>query len=349
MHTFLDLLAELLVFMIAFFLSSVLEEFLKMKDLMKKVIVLASIFTCVSLFAFSASAQHSNDTERASSQVEKDSFTPINLDRYLEEVSLSDASLTRFFKCYNNPFYARRFLPSCFVHINDFLKFLPGQTDPWSYTTTIFSMFLTKLKGCIWTNSFALADLLESLPQYLQPLAFTDKFRQELKDQLRQKVVLFAVKDPNECVEILMTDFDRYHDVLNKMTECQCEVTRFLDTSFDRLIWDPADDKVVWESFKRLGKALTGLADQRIISIDNCNEIVWSLLHSFTRFLNVAAIALRPAWYEHVLKEIESQPFLRGDEVDPAMETKKTYLTKAVKLGYAQTLMVQKNLVVPQN
>lgn len=320
-----------------------------MKDLMKKVCVVTFVFACASSFAVNASSQSHNATRSDVSHVHHQNTAPINVDRYLEEVALSDAGLTSFFKRYNNPFYAQRFLPSCFVHINDFLKYLPGQTDPWAYTTTVFSMFLTKLKGCVWTNAFALADLIESLPSYLEPLTHTDKFRQEFKDQLRQKVVLFAVKDPTECVEILMTDFDRYHEVLNSMTDCHWEITRFLDASLDRLIWDPADDKVTWESFKRLGKALTVLADKRIITVDNCKEVIWSLLHTFKRFVDIAAVSMKSSWYEHVLKEIDEQKFLHGQEVDPAMETKAAYLTKVVKLGYAQMLMTQKNLLVPQN
>lgn len=323
-----------------------------MKGIMKKSFIATLVF--IGLIALLCKADTTYPMSGESPDVkpvphiEHNQSSPIDLKCYLDEVSLTESGLTNFFKCYNNPFYSRRFLPSCFLHVVDFLKFIPWQADPWSYSTTIFSMFLTKLKGCVWTNSFALVDLLESLPTHLEPLAFVDKFRQNFKDQLRQKTLMFAVKDPNECVDILLADFDRYHETLNKITEFQFELTRFLDTSCDRLIWDPSEDKVVWDSFKRLGFALKTLSDKRIILGENCNEIMWSLVHSFVRFVDVCSVSLSLKWYDHVLKDIVTATFLQAEEVDPLMQSKTAYLTKSIKLGYAQALMYQKNLVTPQ-
>lgn len=300
------------------------------------------------LTAYDNSSTHFNSASSVSS-ARSDISSPVDIDRYLKEVSLTEAGLTGFFKCYNNPFYKRRFLPSCFVHVTDFLKFLPGQQDPWSYVTTIFSLFLTKLKGCYWTNVFALNDLLEDLPRYLEPLTTLEKFREHFKEELRQKIVLFTLRDPAESVDLLMIDFDRYHDMLTKYADFQFETTRFLDTACDRLIWDPMDDKLVWESFKRLGSNLTVLADKRIITVENCNEILWSLVHSFEKFLSICGASLKPKWYDGALKEVNDLAFLRGEEVDPLMETKASYLTKALNLGYAHVVMLQKNLHVPQN
>ena len=128
---------------------------------MKRVVKKVCVFLCVSACCTalkgdnerSAGVNGTSGYQGSASHVDRQQVSnPLNLNRYLEEVSLTESGLTNFFKCYNNPFYSRRFLPSCFVHITDFLRFLPGQTDPWSYVTTVFSMFLTKMKGCGWTK-----------------------------------------------------------------------------------------------------------------------------------------------------------------------------------------------------
>ena len=195
--------------------------------------------------------------------------------------------------------------------------------------------------------TFVLADVLEALPAYLEPLTYVEHFRSSFKEELRQKMVMFAIKDPNECVEILMTDFDRYHDMLHKVSEFQSETVRFLDAALDRLIWDPADKKMVWESFKRIGKALEVLTDKQIVSKENGNEVIWSVLTSFAKFIDICGASMSAEWYKYALDEVDQLTFLHSEEVDPLMETKTAHLTKCLKLGYAQVLLLQKNLVAP--
>lgn len=264
---------------------------------------------------------------------------------FLRPVHFSKVGIESFFtKTFNTSLYSERFLPSCFIHIVDFLEYGLQHENPTTYFESVFNLFHQRLKESTWVNPYALISFFERLPELLEFLP--EQQNQELKHAVRSELEAallekFSLLKTNpdlfldETAEILINSIKQADDN-SSIKSLQNSVTRFLEGAINKLVWNPQDKIDVWKSVKLIAKKCELLYYYGIIgSMDDVNQLVWSLLYRFGYFINCAGPQLKYSFYQTVRSEIKTQnfSFLAIAEQEDWLTKKSDYLSKVITEG----------------
>lgn len=245
---------------------------------------------------------------------------------------------------YNHPEYTD-ILPACFAHVTDMCAYASRERLPLSFDERAFTLFHAKLLTCSWVNPYALLVLLEDTPRLVCPRmqqarhADVRALEQTLHDALLNNFQQLKT-DPQAFLED--TAHKLYASVHSGSTQdlqrLQYTFCRFLEHALSKLVWDPRDQKSVWESCLMIGEqiytwySLGMLPDNRA-----CNTCLWALLGRFAYFIECAGSRIHPATYHFMLDSLERYShdwvWLQTQELETWITPKSSFLRTIIEQG----------------
>ena len=277
---------------------------------------------------------------------------PLNMSHFLQNITLTETGLSHFYTCYNHQFYVRRFLPSCFLHVDDLLTYAKSMEEPHTYVQKIFSLFHERFKACTSDNPYALAQLLTLIPERIAFLFDPDERRLEGKDLyqlIRSKVedhLTHLDTNPSGFTNELATDLYAIVQTDRSRHATSFIITRFLEGALDKLIWSPDDKFDVWKSFKTIGTQLEVLHGNAIIqNPDALNHLLWSLVYRFCYFFELWGSAISIDSYDKMLAQAPTIHFLQLLEQEEHITTKLETLIRALRTGKMKAIAYKRGIL----
>ncbi len=270
------------------------------------------------------------------------------LNDYLRPVEFSKQGLSTFFKhCFLTTLYTERFLPACWAHIIDFIKYGTDNHKDRAFINGSLSLFQQRLSACSWVNPYTLLTFLEQAPELLNSYTRVeqktsqekelDALKKELQSSLMKNFGLLK-KDPNAfldttCRKLLeITSKDRDS---GSVRELQNRITQLMHSALSKLIWNPREKLDIWYSVTAIGTRLQILYDADLIAhVDDLNLLIWELLNRFNYFIDCAGSQLPPAFYKAIQDDVTNKKhgFLLLSEREPEFTSKEDFLLQTVIL-----------------
>jgi len=260
------------------------------------------------------------------------------LNEFLKPVEFSRTGLSSFFKhCFQDPLYTERFLPACFVHLTDFLKYGVSNKKPRSFATSALTLFQQRLSACAWVNPYALLSFLDQTPELLAPYATSTSENQMvkvIKNRLQQELANhfdLLKRDPtvflDQAAHKILTD-------VAEMNELQNRLAQLLVLAISKLVWNPKEKLDVWNLMTAIGTRLSMLYDLGLVSRDDLNLLTWTLINRFNYFIDCAGSQLSEDFYKKIQEEVvaDKYPFITLTENEPELMSKKEFILQHLVL-----------------
>ncbi len=280
-------------------------------------------------------------------------LSPKTIAHFFHQPKYSASNIKCFLRhTYNHPAYAQKFLAVNFSHVKTFLSYTDKSPQPRGYIESVLSLFKQKIKVTPYINSYACIEFLEHMPSLMQEYFNEEKEKQEKINNIKELIH-----------EYLYSNFNRLkhdpEDTLNDMSEkiydltvekpneetdisinkLQQTIISFLETSLNKLIWSPLDQKEIWESVKLIANQLEDLLLQNIIpNIETLDELYWTLINRFCYFLEISGNELNMESYELINNDIITQKSLLWTlkEREPHVTSKYRHLKYHLMLSEAK-------------
>jgi len=277
----------------------------------------------------------------------------VPLNTFARPIKFTRSGIKRFIKqTYNHSTYGQKFLAFNFSHIITLLGHAGQSSQPRAYCKSVFRLFGQKLKSVRYINTYALAELLDIMPDLLQNYCCPAQERSSKKELIKQYTYDFLLnqfeylkENPEEALELLA---DKLYTLTSTDTNCaeqdctsaelQQAVAQFLEVSIAKLIWSPYDQLDIWHSVKYIGRQFEKLAQAGILrNSQTVDELYWTLITSFCYFLELSGTELTQEFYQTAKQDIATEQELLWSlaEHDAFITPKKQYLERA--LFVAQT------------
>lgn len=267
------------------------------------------------------------------------------LNEFLRPVEFSKNGLSSFFKhCFQDPLYVERFLPACFVHLIDFLKYGVSNKKPRSFAISALILFQQRLSACAWVNPYALLSFLDQTPELLAPYAdnATEDHANATKNQMIRIIKTRLQQELAHHFDLLKKDPTVFldqtaHKILNdvsEMNELQHRLAQLLTLAFDKLIWNPKEKLDVWNLMAAIGTRLSMLHDLGLLLPDDLNLLAWTLINRFNYFIDCAGSQLSEDFYKKIQEEVvaDKYPFITIPENEPDLMSKKEFILQHLVL-----------------
>lgn len=281
------------------------------------------------------------------------------INRYLHEVVITKEQLPLFFKdIFSTNFYVERFLPSCFVHFDDFLRFGSERKKPCAFVSTTCALFTQRLTACTWVNPYALLDFLEKVPERLHyhvSSCEAHEAREVIKKELKNALLNCFDELKNEPEKFLDETAKKIDEALVEVAnplglrEMQARLTLFLLVAFSKLIWNPREKLDVWNLMTALASKLQNLYDARLIAnYDDLNMLLWALIYRFGYFIDCAGSQIPSSSYKNMQSELLTRKHLVFALAEPesSLITKEAYLEQIVIQGLSRSEAYEKGIFV---
>jgi len=277
---------------------------------------------------------------------------PLNASHFLQKVTLTEKGLEHFYTCYNNQLYIQRFLPNCFLHIDDLLSYAKKMEDPHVYVQKVFSLFHERFKGCPSDNPYALAQLLTLIPERISFLFNPDE--RTLEGQDLYNLIRFHVEQNITQLNVSLSDFtntlttDLFALVKTDRSRhlTSAIITRFLESTLDKIVWSPEDKYDVWKSFKTIGNQLEVFLGKAIIQdLDTLNSLLWSLVYRFCYFIELWGSAIPDNAYDKMIADAPTIHFLQILEQEEQVTPKLEILMRALKTGKTKAVAYKRGIL----
>ena len=278
------------------------------------------------------------------------------LETFLRPVHLDEEGLQRYFDVYNHEKYGTEFLPACFVHINDLLEQTASIRMPVPYVYSVVSLFHQKLKESLWINPFAFDFAVKSLITTTREIINT---QQTSSKNILQTII---VEHCTNSMEQWYTNKNLFADELAAKI-CACNyadtsrennrlrdmIVRFMESAFDKLVWNPRDEVATWESFKHLGELTLQMRRDNIIKSDDAiNMLLWSLVSRYSHFLDNTGTMMGKQTIDTIYQECSRnkdqglhEP-LGVPEREDLMTTKQEFLLKHINKLHIKAIAYEK-------
>ncbi|HBL98062.1 TPA: hypothetical protein DDZ86_00265 [Candidatus Dependentiae bacterium] len=267
------------------------------------------------------------------------------LNDYLRPVEFSKQGLSTFFRnCFLTTLYAERFLPACWVHLMDFIKFGTETHKDRAFITASFSLFQQRLSACYWVNPYTLLTFLEQAPELLAPYCSPEKNEQDLKILKRELRDALAnnfgqlKKDPEIFLDAtsrkILASLSANNDA-GSVRELQNRMTQLLHSAISKLIWNPKEKLDIWTSVTSIGNRIQILYDANLIThVDDLNLLIWELLNRFNYFVDCAGSQLPESFYKAIQDDViaKKHNFLLLGEREPEFTSKEDFLLQTIVL-----------------
>lgn len=279
------------------------------------------------------------------------------LNSFLQPVDFTRTGFNSFFTTiFNSTLYAERFLPSCFVHLADFLDYGKKHQKPHSYYESVFTLFHHRLKESTWVNSYALLVMIDQIPEYIDPLtnqqqdALKAAIKADLETSLNERSFLLKDRPEQFYTEITQRIMEKIKKVENEgtMRDVQKSLTLFLESAMGKLIWTPHEQEDIWKTIKLLAKKCELLYQMGCLaSLDDVNRLLWSMLYRFGYFIECTGPQLTMEFYQKMRDDIAQDPpsFLMIEEPEEWLISKKKYLENVMTKAEIKLLAQQQGIL----
>jgi len=290
--------------------------------------------------------------------------------KHKEKVDTFNQSWTRFIKTlYNKHNYAQK-LSQDSSHVVQFLE-LSNELDLGTETVYVcLRLFYNKIKGCELVDDTVVGSLLEAMPENLEhhfvesrPTTDLTFVKKNLENMLLNKFTYHMPEfraSPDTFLSTLSTEITQYfqEEVSNTEKERLARETRerlrntivkLFEVALTKTIWQPAEHKTIWKSFTGIAQGFQNLGSHGIIDhSDDLDDLLWSLIHRFCFFLDLAGASLPSSFYAEVEKDLRNGTvfFLEYQEQDEAIATKKDILIGALLQAKAKALAYEKSGII---
>lgn len=267
---------------------------------------------------------------------------------FLRPIDFSKEGITHYFKyTYNHDQYTQH-LPYNFSHMIQFLEFGQKNNQNMAYAKSIIKLFLQKIKGCDFVNSYslitAMPKLADSLAPYLvkQQAGFLEELQKSLKHRFSNifsTYMSYFQKSPDAFLDALSEQIAKKTNEVQTQQHIDVEqvkkdILRFLETCISKLIWAPQDAYQAWTAINELATQMELFSDKKLLSdIDAFDDLCWSLIHRFCYFIDIAAPDISQDVFIKIINDIATEKLILFaiEEQENIMDTKKDYLLKKIK------------------
>ena len=284
------------------------------------------------------------------------------------KTSIFNQSMIKFVKeMYNNKYYSD-FLSQDGTHIIDFLNLsCQANLDIESLYTGI-RLFYNKIKACELIDDTVIIQVLEPLPKLLGKYFEIEEYKIPTFDSLSkniESVILYKFtehiqdfqQEPNSFITKLSEEIGSIakkeietleknkekKEILERLRQI---IIRFFELGLSKTMWEPKSYEGIWESVISIANGLQLLGVHGILDhMDDLDDLLWSLVHRFCFFLDLAGSSLPLTFYEEIESDLESKIifFLEAQELDEGIKTKKDTLIKALLKAKAKAYAFEKN------
>ena len=229
------------------------------------------------------------------------------LDRLLAPIDgLSQHAIEQFIRVsYNHPKYAEVILPYSFYHLNQLLWLGYEQDQPRGFFNSIFALFHQKTKEVPSISTYALDDLIDVLQKTVYKQCQPDetlfkKLKTDFTGAIQGAFSSWFSASPDEFVDELASTVAQQANIAYQQHthphDLQAMILRFLEQIINKLTWDPSNPMDAWIQFKALGRKLEGLVELGLIqSMDELDDLYWSLTLRFGNYLDLVATSMLPS------------------------------------------------------
>lgn len=267
---------------------------------------------------------------------------------FLRPISFTQSGITDYFtNTYNHEKYTE-YLPYNFSHMIQFLEYGQEQQQTELYAQSIIKLFMQKIKGCDFINSYSLLTamprLCDALVPYIQKKEAS--FLQELQTSLKIRFSnIFSTynsyfqKSPDAFLDALSEQIaKKTNEVQTKqhidIEHVKKDILRFLEICANKLIWSPKEGYDAWVSINELADRSHLFLEKNLITdVDALDDIHWSLIHRFCYFLDIAQTDIKQETFIQMVNDIHTQDLilLKIEEQENFITTKKEFLLKKIK------------------
>jgi hypothetical protein len=268
-------------------------------------------------------------------------------------IAFTRIGLQSFFTTqFNMPDYTQYVLPSHFGHIASLLHFSKNVNEPYEFILGIFDIFHTRMKDCYWVNALSLSLFLDQLPGYLQEMC-TEKEKELLEKAIEEVLYkrLFSrftklSNNPMDGINNMDTLLETLDQVVKPtaleiselvtkaaqkrpVRELQEIITRFIESAFEKIVWNPQTQHDSWDSLCILAEQVRQLHNCGIIpSSKTANHLYWTLLYRYGYFLRSTKDILNPEVFDYIKSDIAMHQYdwLATAEAEEFLTPKKEYL-----------------------
>ena len=250
--------------------------------------------------------------------------------------------VSRYLKdTFNTPLYAQEILPNNFFHLIELFQHGAETNKSKEYYESVLRLFTNKLKASSYINAYAFHDLLTQFVPLLgkQFVVDASKAFESLKDVINEMLLsTFVAKfpdfnaNPGTFLESVSQD-------LQHAVEMRKLLMFFLETSLNKLVWNPQDKEKTWDSVKKIAEQLNKLYKHSMVSDqDDLNNLYISLIERYCFFLDITSNQLPSSCYQKIKDDINSHKlaFLELAEQEQYLETKSQRMLRAAFEGEAK-------------
>lgn len=245
-----------------------------------------------------------------------------------------------------------------------------------SATYVVLRLFYNKIKSCDFilnkaTNS-VIEGLNEGLGRFFENVP-EDIYKEEIQIIRKNlgKIILGHLTDQfaqlrfleksNIAKQISDDVFRLLHQGVNNLQKKHAEektkerlrqmIIRFTEMLLEKTIWDERNSEDIWTSFQLLSDNLQKLALNGIIDeMDDIDDLLWTLTHSFCRFFNSFGITVPTAVYEAIEFDLKKNAiyFLEQPEQEAGIRTKKEHIYDALFKSKIKAYAFEKKGIIAQ-
>jgi hypothetical protein len=227
------------------------------------------------------------------------------LESFLQPINFTKIGFREYLnKFFNDPAYAVEFLPH---HLDkpvcQFMRWSKQSRQNLPYISAYLRLFTNKIKAAPYMTAAPVITITQEMPEYLkdalteQPISLFTKLKKLVKRLLFTAFNAhfeYFKTEPNNFFDTLANDIvkevkeSEFMQAELDKEQLKSTAVHFIDTALSKIIWSPLDQTDAWDSFKRLSDNLNALKEQEIITEDDLDDLLNTLVERFIHFLELA-------------------------------------------------------------
>lgn len=267
---------------------------------------------------------------------------------FLRPIKFTQSGIEYYFThTYNHEKYTE-YLPYNFSHMIQFLEYGQENKQDERYALSIIKLFLQKIKGCDFINSYSLITAMPKLAEAFVPYVQKKEasFLQELQISLKKRFSdVFSTynsyfqKNPDAFLDALSTQIAKKTSEVQTQqhVDIECvrkDILRFLEICMNKLVWSPQEAYDAWIAVNELAEQSHNFLEKKlIINSDALDDIYWSLIHRFCYFIDIAHEDISQETFIQIINDMHTQnlALFNIEEQEDFILNKKTYLLRKIK------------------
>ena len=300
--------------------------------------ILAISLTCIPLYAATTDRPHAYRTI-ANQEPQLNDFTHALWVWTTQTKSIGAQELNHFItNLYNNPLYAREYLPNTFNDIERFLSYGNQTYKNRTYMQQVLRLFYNKIKSCRYINPQAFSTLLDALPKLLERHCIAEKpFAGDLIEQKINQCIQSYVQQAaqaqrpssipalsKDIITIIDTHYSQFA-CTTAVEELRNSVQILCELCVSKLVWSPEEGVETWHSTKKIAQQLGRLLEASLLTdADDLNDLFVTLSERYSYFMELMATDLSSDFFTALHNDLKEHAplFLDFDEQEPSIEPK---------------------------